>query len=98
MGCLLVVSDDQNQQLLGIFTDGDLRRSIEQFKDWHQRTIADLMTQNPITTKPDQLATDVLSTMKTQKISFTIVSNNGTLMGLCHIFDFYNMDGYETSL
>ena len=99
MGCLLIVSDDQNYRLLGIFTDGDLRRSIEQYQDWHQRTIADLMTKNPITAKPDQLATQVLSKMKTQKISaLPVVSNNGALMGLCHIFDFYNMDGYETSL
>ena len=95
---IICIIDDQGC-LKGVFTDGDLRRSIEQYQDWHQRTIADLMTKNPITAKPDQLATQVLSKMKTQKISaLPVVSNNGALMGLCHIFDFYNMDGYETSL
>jgi arabinose-5-phosphate isomerase len=80
------VVDDHNQ-LLGIFTDGDLRRNIEQNANIYETCIADIMSKNPRTIHPDELATEALSLMKASKITSLVVSNNGKVEGLIHIHD-----------
>ena len=50
-------------KLLGIFTDGDLRRSLKKDRDVLQSRIGDVMTKNPTTIAPDKLATEALALM-----------------------------------
>jgi arabinose-5-phosphate isomerase len=63
LGCLLVV--DPQGQFQGIYTDGDLRRSLQAFgSDVMQKTIEELMTRAPISTQSDVLAWDALKLMQ----------------------------------
>lgn len=63
LGCLLVVGPEGKFQ--GIYTDGDLRRSLQAFgSDVMQKTIEELMTRSPISTKADVLAWDALKLMQ----------------------------------
>jgi arabinose-5-phosphate isomerase len=90
-GCLIVV--DRENRLKGIFTDGDLRRSIEKHKsDFLYRKIKTIMTLNPKTTTPDILAVDVMRKMEEDDKLITvmpIVENNITkkVVGIIRMHD-----------
>jgi arabinose-5-phosphate isomerase len=63
LGCLLVV--DPEGKFQGIYTDGDLRRSLQSFgSDVMQKTIGDLMTRSPISTEANVSAWDALKLMQ----------------------------------
>ena len=64
---------DSEGLLIGIFTDGDLRRVIDAKKDVHKTIISDVMTQNPITAHSDMLAAEALTLMESSNISGLIV-------------------------
>ena len=73
---------DDNGKLLGIFTDGDLRRVLDHKIDIHQTRIQDIMTPNSITAKPEMLAAEVLTLMQKHKISSLFVTeSNGKPIG-----------------
>jgi arabinose-5-phosphate isomerase len=73
---------DDNGKLLGIFTDGDLRRVLDHKIDIHQTRIQDIMTPNSITAKPEMLAAEVLTLMQKHKISSLFVTEpNGKPIG-----------------
>lgn len=58
-----------HQQLVGVFTDGDLRRILDQRIDLHTASIASVMTRSPITIKADVLAAEGLKLMEDRKIN-----------------------------
>ncbi len=66
---------DDSGKLAGLFTDGDLRRVLDQQVDLHQASIASLMTRNCITAKPAMLAAEALQVMEQRKINGLIVVN-----------------------
>jgi arabinose-5-phosphate isomerase len=66
---------DDKGQLLGIFTDGDLRRVLDHKIDVHQTPIQDIMTINCITASPDMLAAEVLKLMQQHKINSLFVTD-----------------------
>jgi arabinose-5-phosphate isomerase len=73
---------DENGKLLGIFTDGDLRRVLDHKIDIHQTRIQDIMTPNSVTAKPEMLAAEVLTLMQKHKISSLFVTEpNGKPIG-----------------
>jgi arabinose-5-phosphate isomerase len=55
---------DENNRLIGIFTDGDLRRTLSQIIDPENTRAVDVMTNNPYTVRPDTLAAEVVKTMR----------------------------------
>ncbi|WP_339723443.1 KpsF/GutQ family sugar-phosphate isomerase [uncultured Paraglaciecola sp.] len=67
---------DNNGKLLGIFTDGDLRRVLDDRIDIHTTQIQQIMTPNSITAKPEMLAAEVLSLMQKHKISSLFVTDS----------------------
>lgn len=71
-------------KLVGIITDGDLRRHMSGLLD-HQA--ADVMTRDPRTIKPDQLAEAALAEMQSRKITCLFAVNDGTPQGILHIHD-----------
>jgi len=78
---------DQSDQLLGIVTDGDLRRNMDGLLD---KTAGDVMTKDPTTVSPDALAETAVATMTDRKITcLFVVDPNGpaTAQGLIHIHD-----------
>ncbi len=73
---------------VGVFTDGDLRRLIEQVQDFSKLTIADVMHANPRTIGPDQLAVDAVHDMEQYRINQLLVTDDsGKLVGALHIHD-----------
>ena len=73
---------DNDGKLLGIFTDGDLRRVLDDRIDIHKTKIRDIMTPNSITAKSEMLAAEVLTLMQKHKISSLFVTDiNGKPIG-----------------
>lgn len=66
---------DDNDVLLGIFTDGDLRRLLDQMVDVHTTKIASVMTARCVTVTPDMLAAEALKIMEDRKINGLVVVN-----------------------
>jgi arabinose-5-phosphate isomerase len=64
---------DADSRLCGIFTDGDLRRIIEQRVDLHNAVINDVMTKGCATISPNILAAEALNIMETKRINGLIV-------------------------
>ena len=63
LGCILIV--DEKNRFQGIYTDGDLRRSLQALgSDVMQKTIGELMTRSPISTQKDVLAWEALKLMQ----------------------------------
>ena len=84
MGASAVV--DAAGRVLGIFTDGDLRRRIEDGTDLRAAKAADLMHPQPRTISPDALAADAAQLMERHGITSVLVTDAaGTLVGMFHI-------------
>lgn len=66
---------DENDVLLGIFTDGDLRRILDQQVDVHTTSIASVMTARCVTVQPETLAAEALKVMEDKKINGLVVVN-----------------------
>lgn len=86
-GCICVV--DSNKHLLGIFTDGDLRRSLQRFGVAAlQKSVAELMTINPRSVGPDVLAFDAMRLMEEKHpITALAVVEQGIFVGLLRMHD-----------
>jgi arabinose-5-phosphate isomerase len=79
---------DSAGQVLGIFTDGDLRRRIEAGADLRAMTAAQVMHANPRRIAPDALAVDAAEMMEAHAItSVLVVDAAGVLTGIVHIGD-----------
>ena len=86
MAMTAIVDDDFH--VLGIFTDGDLRRLIEQGKDFSKTPIRDVMHKNPRRVGPEQLAVDAVDLMEEHRINQVLVAeHSGKLVGALHIHD-----------
>ena len=74
--------------LTGIFTDGDLRRTLDKSVDVHTTPIQDVMTRNGKTIRADHLAAEALNIMEEMKINALPVTDaNGTLVGAINMHD-----------
>ena len=71
MGITAVVDD--TSRVIGIFTDGDLRRALQKGVDLHNTTIASVMTRNPRTITPDKLAAEAVQLMEQHKVNQLLV-------------------------
>ena len=79
---------DENNNLVGIYTDGDLRRSLNQGFDVQTTKIADVMTKEYRTVRPGILAAEALNIMQTNKItSLMVLDDNNHLTGVIHMHD-----------
>jgi len=85
MGVTAVV--DENQQLIGIITDGDLRRMLEKTSEIGSVCATDILSTHPITIGPDALAVEALELLKKHDISQLIVAENGIYKGVIHLHD-----------
>lgn len=79
---------DQKGKLVGIFTEGDLRRLIEKIGDIRQICIADVMTPNPITIQEHELAAKAVHILNQHHCNQLLVLNKeGDLVGALHMHD-----------
>ena len=86
MGMTAVVADDGG--LVGVFTDGDLRRLIEQGRDLRGLGIDEVMTRAPAAVEPQVLAAEAVRIMEERRISqLLVVDADRRLVGALHIHD-----------
>ena len=79
---------DKNGRLLGIFTDGDLRRHLEIDMDLPRRKIKEVMTKKPTVVDKDMLAAEALSILREKKIDeIPVVDKNMRPVGLVDVQD-----------
>jgi arabinose-5-phosphate isomerase len=87
-GMAMTAVVDSDFRAVGVFTDGDLRRLIEEVQDFGKLKIADVMHANPRTIGPDQLAVDAVHIMEEFRINQLLVADDsGKLVGALHIHD-----------
>jgi arabinose-5-phosphate isomerase len=80
------VTDEENH-LLGIITDGDLRRMLERNGHLDNVTAKDIMTSNPKTIEPEELAVQALDVLRKNGITQLAVTKDGKYMGIIHLHD-----------
>lgn len=85
LGMTAVVENDD--QLAGIFTDGDLRRILDKRIDIHSATISEVMTLNPTVASPNLLAVEGLNLMQDKRINGLMLVEDGKLVGALNMHD-----------
>ncbi|PCI06976.1 MAG: D-arabinose 5-phosphate isomerase [Gammaproteobacteria bacterium] len=84
---LTAIVDNKNK-VLGIYTDGDLRRSLDKNIDVHKAKISEVMTKNCRTTSADELAASIVKIMDDHGINgFLVTDESNTLIGAFNIHD-----------
>ena len=82
-GCVGVI--DKNNKLIGIITDGDLRRSMN--PNIINKTASDIMTKNPFTVDSSILVGEAINIMNTKKITSIFICEKNKPIGIIHIHD-----------
>lgn len=86
LGMTAIVDDDD--RIVGIFTDGDLRRVLDQGIDVHGSRIEEVMTPECVTVNSDQLAAEAVQIMESRKInSFLVADGERRLIGALNMHD-----------
>ncbi|MEI6184374.1 MAG: KpsF/GutQ family sugar-phosphate isomerase [Bacteroidota bacterium] len=78
---------DANNKLIGIITDGDLRRMLEKSNVLDSITALDILSPSPKSVHPDTLAVEALNLMRNFDISQLIVVENDAYLGILHLHD-----------
>ena len=73
--------------MLGIITDGDLRRMLEKNVSLEGVKAKDIMTANPKTIAPGELAVQALDELRKHGITQLAVTNEGKYLGIVHLHD-----------
>ncbi len=85
LGAVSVVDDDDT--LLGIVTDGDLRRQLEKGVNVYSLRVEDVMSKKPLTISEGQLAVEALRKLKENNVSCLIVTRNDKAVGTIRLQD-----------
>jgi arabinose-5-phosphate isomerase len=86
MGMAAVV--DSNRKVVGIFTDGDLRRTLERKPDVRSLKVTDIMKRDPRAITPHKLAAEAVEVMERYRINqLLVVSDQGELVGALNTHD-----------
>jgi len=89
------VVDRDDKTLLGIITDGDLRRRMERGGEILGLTAGDVMSHSPVSVARTTLAAEALNIMEQRKITSIVVAENGTparVAGVVHLHDLWRME------
>lgn len=77
----------ENNKIVGIITDGDLRRMLKDSPDIGKLVAEDIMSKNPKTIQVDAMAIEAMETMENNKISQILVEDNSVYVGVVHLHD-----------
>ncbi len=84
---------DGGRKLVGIITDGDLRRHMISAPNFLERSAADVMTRQPVTVRRDTLAAEALYVLEQRKITSIVVVNDGEhVQGVVHLHDLWRTE------
>jgi arabinose-5-phosphate isomerase len=78
---------DEKNNILGIITDGDLRRMLEKSNNIEQIKAKNILSKHPKTVQPELLAVEALQVMRTNDISQLIVEEHNQYLGILHLHD-----------
>ncbi len=82
------VIDPENKQLLGIYTDGDIRRTFEKMPDINTAQVKDFMTPGCVTIEADRIASEALKLMHDRKINaLMVVDEHNLVQGALNMHD-----------
>ncbi len=85
LGLVLVM---QGERLLGLVTDGDLRRAMQRYQDMLALPVSEIMTRNPVTIDEDTLLADAHQRMQAMKLkALVVVNGEGKVSGIVEVFD-----------
>jgi arabinose-5-phosphate isomerase len=88
MGMTAVV--DATGRIVGVFTDGDLRRALDKITDFAGARVAELMTPGPRTIRPEALAVEAVQLMERHKINqLVVVDGNDKVVGALNMHDLF---------
>jgi arabinose-5-phosphate isomerase len=85
LGATAVIDD--SDKLLGLITDGDIRRMLEKYDTFHKLFAKDIMSENPKTISKDELAVNAFQLMEQNNITQLIVTKDNKYLGLVHLHD-----------
>ncbi len=86
---------DGEGRLLGVISDGDLRRQLEKDDRLLTRTASDCMTKNPVTVPAKEAATAALALMEKRRItSLMVPDEEGRIVGVVHLHDLWRLSEY----
>lgn len=85
LGATAVTTEDG--RLLGIITDGDIRRMLERNQPMDQLKAGDIMSTNPKTIHPDEMAVNAFHIMESNSITQLLVVEDGIYKGIVHLHD-----------
>ena len=88
LGAAAVV--DSKDRLVGIFTDGDLRRMLEKHEDFKHLTVQEVMTSSPKTVAKGEFAIRAMNMMREADINQLIVMEDEVIVGFIHLSDLLN--------
>ncbi len=77
----------KNGSIIGVVTDGDLRRMIENYDDFRNLVAGDIMTDNPLTIGGEALIVNALAVMRENNITQLPVIENNKYIGVIHLHD-----------
>jgi len=77
----------ENNKIVGIITDGDLRRMLTKVDNFSGLKAKDIMSSNPKSIAEDAMAVDAMEIMEKHGISQLLVNNNGDYAGVVHLHD-----------
>ncbi|HEX9772781.1 MAG TPA: KpsF/GutQ family sugar-phosphate isomerase [Steroidobacteraceae bacterium] len=79
---------DERRRVIGVFTDGDLRRALDRQLDVHATTMSEVMTENPKVARPRMLAAEAVHLMEAHRITaLPVVDDDGMLIGALNVHD-----------
>ena len=82
-----VTAVTENDEIVGIITDGDLRRMLANTEDFSKLYAKDIMSHTPKTIAVSAMAIEAMELMETNEISQLLVQDNGRYVGVVHIHD-----------
>ncbi len=77
----------ENEKVIGIITDGDIRRMLNKTENISGLTAQDIMTKNPKTIKSTDMVSDALNILEDFSITQLVVVDNGDYKGVIHLHD-----------
>ena len=85
LGATVVV--DKSDKVLGIITDGDIRRMLQKYDSFENLTAKDIMSENPKTVNKDELAINAFHLMENNNITQLVVVQKDKYIGMVHLHD-----------
>ena len=84
LGATVVLEENK---VIGLVTDGDIRRMLEENETFKNKTASDIMAYNPICINHDILAVEAIKMMNKKNINHIIVLKNKNYLGIIHVLD-----------